>query len=182
MIHGVHVLFVIAAAVAGGKGLPTCYAFVYSKCRPAFPFLPTQHAERSLSHLFYYKSDEPFSERLNVIQSELESIKDEGLHQFIIDELTSAQKKLMNDFDYALQFANKVSDSDSDEIRLAKKILKGALERGREIANEVREVKREFDELQAAKILEGISEDIVKKNFLVEKGKTFNVVETFFRC
>ena len=67
---------------------------------------------------------------------------------------TSAEKKLMNSVDYANQYANKVSDSDRDEIHLAKQILKGALKQGREIASEVKEIKREFDELQAAKILE----------------------------
>ena len=124
-----------------------------------------------LSKLIYsttYKSDEPFSERLSQVQSELESVKDEGLQQFVLDELLSAEKKL--------SFAAKVSDSDRDEIRLAKQILKGALKQGREIANEVKEVKRGFDELQAAKILEGATEDIVSKDVLVERGKLNSLV------
>jgi hypothetical protein len=97
----------------------------------------------------------------------LESVKEEGLQQFILDELISAEKKLLKDFDYVA----KVSDSDRDEVRLAKQILTGALKQGREIANEVKEVKRGFEELQAAKILEGATEDIVDKDVMVEKGK-----------
>jgi hypothetical protein len=129
---------------------------VHSKSRHTF--LPPQQHD---THLFYYKSDEPLSERLNQVQSELEAVKEEGLQQFVLDELISAEKKL--------SFVSKVSNSDRDEIRLAKQILKGALKQGREIANEVKEVKRGFDELQAAKILEGATEDIVAKDVLVEK-------------
>jgi hypothetical protein len=167
MIHAAHVLLVTATAGA----MPTCFAFVQSKGRHAFLFRTHHHqqqyTQRFSSNLFYYKSDEPFSERLSQVQSELESVKDEGLQQFVLDELISAEKKLMKDFDYVA----KVSESDRDEIRLAKQILKGALKQGREIANEVKEVKRGFDELQAAKILEGATEDIVAKDVLVEKGK-----------
>jgi len=161
MFHAAHVILVTAAA---GAVVQSCFAFiVHSKGRNTF--LPTQQYTQpsSSSHLFYYKSDEPFSERLNQVQSELESVKDEGLQQFVMDELLSAEKKL--------SFASKVSDSDRNEIRLAKQILKGALKQGREIANEVKEVKRGFDELQAAKILEGATEDIVAKDVLVEKGE-----------
>jgi len=161
MFHAAHVILVTAAA---GAVVQSCFAFiVHSKGRNTF--LPTQQHTQpsSSSHLFYYKSDEPFSERLNQVQSELESVKDEGLQQFVMDELLSAEKKL--------SFASKVSDSDRNEIRLAKQILKGALKQGREIANEVKEVKRGFDELQAAKILEGATEDIVAKDVLVEKGE-----------
>mmetsp|Transcript_1097 Transcript_1097/g.2026 ORF Transcript_1097/g.2026 Transcript_1097/m.2026 type:complete len:721 (-) Transcript_1097:176-2338(-) len=159
MFHAAHVILVTAAA---GAVVQSCFAFiVHSKGRNTF--LPTQQYTQpsSSSHLFYYKSDEPFSERLNQVQSELESVKDEGLQQFVMDELLSAEEKL--------SFASKVSDSDRNEIRLAKQILKGALKQGREIANEVKEVKRGFDELQAAKILEGATEDIVAKDVLVEK-------------
>ena len=147
MIHATRVLFVAAASV------PTCFAFVHSNgCRA---FHPTQRS--SSSTLSYYKPDEPFSKRLSHVQSELESIRDGGgVQKFITDELTSAEKKLMNSVDYANQYANKVSDSDRDEIHLAKQILKGALKQGREIASEVKEIKREFDELQAAKILERV--------------------------
>ncbi len=155
MIHAAHALLVTAAA---GAVVQSCAAFiVQSKSRHTF-LHPQQH-----THLFYYKSDEPFSERLNQVQSELESVKEEGLQQFVLDELLSAEKKL--------SFVSKVSDSDRDEIRLAKQILKGALKQGREIANEVKEVKRGFDELQAAKILEGATEKIVAKDVLVEKGE-----------
>eukprot|EP00577_Skeletonema_sp_RCC1716_P005264 CAMPEP_0113374734 /NCGR_PEP_ID=MMETSP0013_2-20120614/1739_1 /TAXON_ID=2843 ORGANISM="Skeletonema costatum, Strain 1716" /NCGR_SAMPLE_ID=MMETSP0013_2 /ASSEMBLY_ACC=CAM_ASM_000158 /LENGTH=788 /DNA_ID=CAMNT_0000256739 /DNA_START=44 /DNA_END=2410 /DNA_ORIENTATION=+ /assembly_acc=CAM_ASM_000158 len=159
MFHAAHSLLVTAAA---GAVVQSCFAFiVHSKGRNTF--LPTQQHTQpsSSSHLFYYKSDEPFSERLNQVQSELESVKDEGLQQFVMDELLSAEEKL--------SFASKVSDSDRNEIRLAKQILKGALKQGREIANEVKEVKRGFDELQAAKILEGATEDIVAKDVFVEK-------------
>jgi len=159
MFHAAHVILATAAA---GAVVQSCFAFiVHSKGRNTF--LPTQQYTQpsSSSHLFYYKSDEPFLERLNQVQSELESVKDEGLQQFVMDELLSAEEKL--------SFASKVSDSDRNEIRLAKQILKGALKQGREIANEVKEVKRGFDELQAAKILEGATEDIVAKDVLVEK-------------
>jgi hypothetical protein len=154
----------VAAAIAS---VSTCFAFVHSNgCRA---FHPTQRS--SSSTLSYYKPDEPFSKRLSHVQSELESIHDGGgLQQFITDELTSAEKKLMNNVDYANQYANKVSDSDRDEIHLAKQILKGALKQGREIASEVKEIKREFDELQAAKILESATQDIVYKDVSVEKG------------
>ncbi|KAK1746969.1 hypothetical protein QTG54_002313 [Skeletonema marinoi] len=158
MFHAAHVILVTAAA---GAVVQSCFAFiVHSKGRNTF--LPTQQHTQpsSSSHLFYYKSDEPFSERVNQVQSELESVKDEGLQQFVMDELLSAREAV---------FASKVSDSDRNEIRLAKQILKGALKQGREIANEVKEVKRGFDELQAAKILEGATEDIVAKDVLVEK-------------
>ncbi len=157
MIQAAHALLVTAAA---GAVVQSCAAFiVQSKSRHTF--LPP-------THLFYYKSDEPFSERLNQVQSELESVKEEGLQQFVLDELLSAEKKL--------SFASKVSDSDRDEILLAKQILKGALKQGREIANEVKEVKRGFDELQAAKILEGATEQIVAKDVLVEKGENIDQV------
>ncbi|KAL7451028.1 hypothetical protein ACHAWC_004245 [Mediolabrus comicus] len=154
----------VAAAIAS---VSTSFAFVHSNgCRA---FHPTQRS--SSSTLSYYKPDEPFSKRLSHVQSELESIHDGGgLQQFITDELTSAEKKLMNNVDYANQYANKVSESDRDEIHLAKQILKGALKQGREIASEVKEIKREFDELQAAKILESATQDIVYKDVSVEKG------------
>ena len=156
MIHAANALLVTAAT---GAVVQSCFAFVlHSKGRHSILVPSTQQ-----SHLFYYKSDEPFSERLSQVQSELEAVKDEGLHQFVIDELMSAEKKL--------SFASKISDGDKDEMRIAKQILKGALKQGREIANEVKEVKRGFDELQAAKILEGATEDIVAKDVLVEKGK-----------
>jgi len=159
MIHAAHALLVTAAAAAV---VQSCAAFiVHSKSRHTF--LPPQQHD---THLFYYKSDEPLSERLNQVQSELEAVKEEGLQQFVLDELLSAEKKL--------SFVSKVSNSDRDEIRLAKQILKGALKQGREIANEVKEVKRGFDELQAAKILEGATEDIVAKDVLVEKGEKIN--------
>ena len=167
MIHAAQALLV--AAVTGAV-VESCFAFiVHSKGGHRTTFLPQQ------THLFYYKSDEPFSERLSQVQSEFESVKDEGLQQFVLDELLSAEKKL--------SFAAKVSDSDRDEIRLAKQILKGALKQGREIANEVKEVKRGFDELQAAKILEGATEDIVSKDVLVERGKLLSsLVALPFLC
>lgn len=171
MIHAAHALLVAAAA---GAVVQSCAAFiVQSKSRHTF-LPPKKH-----THLFYYKSDEPFSERLNQVQSELESVKEEGLQQFVLDELLSAEKKL--------SFVSKVSDSDRDEIRLAKQILKGALKQGREIANEVKEVKRGFDELQAAKILEGATEQIVAKDVLVEKGEKIDQFHctaffTIFEC
>lgn len=73
--------------------------------------------------------------------------------------------------------------NDRDEIRLAKQILKGALKQGREVANEVKEFKRGFDELQAAKV----TEDIVAKddllalhNILLYEMNAKNVLHTFF--
>lgn len=139
--------------------MSTCFAFVHSNgCRA---FHPTQRSPSST--LSYYKPDEPFSKRLSHVQSELESIQDGG----ILDELTSAEKKLMHNVDYANQYANKVSDSDRDEIHLAKQMLKGALKQGREIASEVKDIKREFDELQAAKILESATQC---KDVSMEKG------------
>ncbi len=165
MIYVTRVLFVTGTAAAAIASVSTCFAFVHSNGCRAF----TQRS--SSSTLSYYKPDKPFSKRLSHVQSELEYIQDGGgLQQFITDELTSAEKKLMNSVDYANQYANKVSDSDRDEIHLAKQILKGALKQGREIASEVKEIKREFDELQAAKILESATQDIVYKDVSVEKG------------
>lgn len=164
MPYVTRVLSVAGAAAAAAvviASVSTCFAFVHSNgCRA---FHPTQRSPSST--LSYYKPDEPFSKRLSHVQSELESIQNGGgLKQFILDELTSAEKKLMHNVDYANQYANKGSDSDRDEIHLAKQMLKGALKQGREIASEVKEIKREFDELQAAKILESATQDIVYKD------------------
>lgn len=165
MPYVTRVLSVAGAAAAAAvviASVSTCFAFVHSNgCRA---FHPTQRSPSST--LSYYKPDEPFSKRLSHVQSELESIQNGG----ILDELTSAEKKLMHNVDYANQYANKVSDSDRDEIHLAKQMLKGALKQGREIVSEVKEIKREFDELQAAKILESATQDIVYKDVSMEKG------------
>ena len=83
IIYASHDLLVTAAAGAGAA--PAWFAFVvHSKARRAAFLFPThrqqlQHTQRSSTHLLYYKPDEPFSERLNQVQSELESVKDEGL-------------------------------------------------------------------------------------------------------
>lgn len=119
---------------------------------------------------FYPSSDETLSERLKNVQSEWDSVKQEGIGKFFADELESAEKILHGNAADAESAANTAIESSESDGYLLKEGFEKMGDVGKMLANEMWEVRQEFDELKAVKIVEEAAEDVVSTDVVVEKG------------
>ena len=176
--------------VLGAAALTSTHAFLHSP--PRSSTLSTrnnrniQHQKSSLSsgesspsssiisQLAFYPSDETLSERLKNVQAEWDNVKKDGIGKFFADELEAAEKIIQGNAADAEKGANDVIEKGEDDY-LLKEGFHNMAETGKKLANEIWEVKHEFDELKAAKIVEEAAEDIVSTDVLVEKGKSMTV-------
>ena len=133
--------------------------------------------EKSLiSQLSFYPSDEPLSERIKAVQKEFDHVKESGIGKFLSDELDAAEKVIQNAATAATSSANDViTKSEADAEGNGDYLLKGSFDKmgeaGKALAHEMWEVRQEFDELKAAKIVEEAAEDVVGTDVMIEKGK-----------
>ena len=143
----------------------------------------TDDIDKSLiSQLAFYPSDEPLSERLKNVQEAFDdAVRKEGIGKFFSDEFEAANKIIKGNADSATSKANDVitksmEDSDGDGDYLLREGFMKMSETGKALAHELWEVRQEFDELKAAKIVEEAAEDVVSTDVLIEKGEWFHVV------
>ena len=133
--------------------------------------------EKSLiSQLSFYPSNEPLSERIKAVQKEFDHVKESGIGNFLSDELDAAEKVIQNAATAATSTANDViTKSEADAEGNTDYLLKGGFDKmgeaGKALAHEMWEVRQEFDELKAAKIVEEAAEDVVGTDVMIEKGK-----------
>jgi len=137
----------------------------------------TDDIDKSLiSQLAFYPSDEPLSERLKNVQETFDDTRKEGIGKFFSDEFEAANKIIKGNADSATSKANDVisksiEDSDGDGDYLLREGFMKMSETGKALAHELWEVRQEFDELKAAKIVEEAAEDVVSTDVLIEKGE-----------
>ena len=138
----------------------------------------TDDIDKSLiSQLAFYPSDEPLSERLKNVQEAFDdTMRKEGIGKFFSDEFEAANKIIKGNADSATTNANDVitksiEDSDGEGDYLLREGFMKMSETGKALAHELWEVRQEFDELKAAKIVEEAAEDVVSTDVLIEKGE-----------
>jgi hypothetical protein len=133
--------------------------------------MPTDSLPR-ISQLAYYPSDEPLSERLKDVEADWESVKliREGIKYFT-DELNAAEKIAKVNAESAEKGAADVIEQGESDDYLLKPFVEGMGETGKILAKEMMEVRQEFDELKASKIVEESTEDVIRVAVLVEKGE-----------
>ena len=138
----------------------------------------TDDVDKSLiSQLAFYPSDEPLSERLKNVQEAFDdTVRKEGIGKFFSDEFEAANKIIKGNADSATTNANDVisksiEDSDGDGDYLLREGFQKMGDVGKDLAHELWEVRQEFDELKAAKIVEEAAEDVVSTDVLIEKGE-----------
>ena len=124
-----------------------------------------------ISQLGFYPSDESLSDRLKNVQAEWDNVKKEGIGKFFSDELDAAEKIIQGNADNAERGAADVIEKGESDDYLLKDGFHGMVEGGKKLASEMMEVRQEFDELKAAKIVEEAAEGVVSTTVLVEKGK-----------
>eukprot|EP00584_Thalassiosira_punctigera_P003794 CAMPEP_0172538826 /NCGR_PEP_ID=MMETSP1067-20121228/10138_1 /TAXON_ID=265564 ORGANISM="Thalassiosira punctigera, Strain Tpunct2005C2" /NCGR_SAMPLE_ID=MMETSP1067 /ASSEMBLY_ACC=CAM_ASM_000444 /LENGTH=742 /DNA_ID=CAMNT_0013324401 /DNA_START=25 /DNA_END=2253 /DNA_ORIENTATION=- len=122
-----------------------------------------------ISALAFYPSDESLSERLKNVQAEWNNVKKEGIAKFFSDELEAAEKILRGNADRAERGAKDVIEKGESEDYLLKEGFHGMVDTGKMLASEMKEVRQEFDELKATKLVEKAAEDVVETTVLVEK-------------
>jgi len=152
----------------------------------------TDDIDKSLiSQLAFYPSDEPLSERLKNVQEAFDdTVRKEGIGKFFSDEFEAANKIIKGNADSATSNANDVitksiEDSDGDGDYLLREGFMKMSETGKALAHELWEVRQEFDELKAAKIVEEAAEDVVSTDVLIEKGEwmySFVCVYAYMIC
>eukprot|EP01082_Thalassiosira_pseudonana_P005281 g4833.t2 g4833 g4833.t1 contig18:29878-32357(-) len=128
-----------------------------------FVILPSSHRSpwphSSSSQLNYYKSDEPFAERLS------RSISPE-----LLNEINAAQKALVAQVKYADKYAESIMKrGHREEAKIIKKVLSGLQSREGALVSEMKEVKLEYDEVKAAKLLGEAVEETVRSDLMVER-------------
>mmetsp|Transcript_20155 Transcript_20155/g.43781 ORF Transcript_20155/g.43781 Transcript_20155/m.43781 type:complete len:715 (+) Transcript_20155:116-2260(+) len=121
-----------------------------------------------ISKLGFYPSDEPLSERLKNVQVEWDNVKKEGIGKFFADELDAAENILQGNAADAENTANDVIEKGEGDY-LLKEGFHNMAETGKMLANEIWEVRQEFDELKAAKIVEEATEGVISTNVVVER-------------
>mmetsp|Transcript_6778 Transcript_6778/g.11861 ORF Transcript_6778/g.11861 Transcript_6778/m.11861 type:complete len:706 (+) Transcript_6778:147-2264(+) len=124
-----------------------------------------------ISQLGFYPSDDEttLAERLKNVQAEWDNVKKEGIGNFFSDELDAAEKIIQGNADNAERGAADVIEKGESEDYLLKDGFHGMVEGGKKLASEMMEVRQEFDELKAAKIVEEAAEGVVSTTVLVEK-------------
>ena len=140
--------------------------------------IATDDIDKSLiSQLAFYPSDEPLSERLKNVQETFDTtVRKEGIGKFFSDEFEAANKIIKGNADSATTKANDVisksiEDSDGDGDYLLREGFQKMSDVGKDLVHELWEVRQEFDELKAAKIVEEAAEDVVSTDVLIEKGE-----------
>ncbi|ACI64222.1 predicted protein [Thalassiosira pseudonana CCMP1335] len=128
-----------------------------------FVIIPSSHRSpwphSSSSQLNYYKSDEPFAERLS------RSISPE-----LLNEINAAQKALVAQVKYADKYAESIMKrGHREEAKIIKKVLSGLQSREGALVSEMKEVKLEYDEVKAAKLLGEAVEETVRSDLMVER-------------
>ena len=171
---------------------PWAWAFIHSPSLPASTLLSfpnnrnnaRQHQSQTgpvssspiISQLAYYPSDETLSERLKNVQAEWDNVKKDGIGKFFVDELEAAERILQGNAADAESKANDVIEKGSSAEEGGDYLLKEGFhkmsETGKMLAQEIWEVRQEFDELKAAKVVEEAAENVVSTDVLVEKGKS----------
>jgi len=138
----------------------------------------TDDIDKSLiSRLAFYPSDEPLSERLKNVQEAFDdTVRKEGIGKFFSDEFEAANKIIKGNADSATTNADDVitksiEDSDGDGDYLLREGFQKMSDVGKDLVHELWEVRQEFDELKAAKIVEEAAEDVVSTDVLIEKGE-----------
>lgn len=124
-----------------------------------------------ISQLAFYPSDESLTERLKNVQAEWDNVKKEGIGKFFADELEAAERIIRGDADRAESGANDVISKGESDDYLLKDGFQAMGDTGKRLASEMKEIRQEFDELKAAKIVEKAAEDVVETTVLVEKGE-----------
>lgn len=120
------------------------------------------------SRLAYHPSDEPLSERIRGVQAEWEGV---AFIQNVKDKLDAAEKLLQANAESAEANAADVIEQGESEDYLLKPFAEGMFAAGEALAKEMMEVRQEYDELKASKMVEESTEDVVRTVVLVEKGE-----------
>jgi len=168
---------------------PWAWAFIHSPSLPASTLLSFPNNRNNarqlhsqtgpvssspiISQLAYYPSDETLSERLKNVQAEWDNVKKDGIGKFFVDELEAAERILQGNAADAESKANDVIEKGSSAEEGGDYLLKEGFhkmsETGKMLAQEIWEVRQEFDELKAAKVVEEAAENVVSTDVLVEK-------------
>ena len=119
-----------------------------------------QDPKKPLSRLAFYPSDEaPFTDRLKRIQDAWDNVVKEGIPQFLSDELDAAEKIAKGNVDNA-QLATL-----DDTIKRESGIVDG----GKNLASEITDLRQEFDELKAVKMIEETTEEVMSTIIFLSK-------------
>lgn len=159
---------VCLGVVLGG----TADAFV-AVPRPSFGAQVRQRPVSSTSsRLAFYPNDDDasFAQRLKNVQMEWSKINAEGIGKFFSDEL-SAANQMLKEAGEADKSAKDVIEQVAEDSNnyLLKESFHSMVEGGKMIANEMREVKQEFEEIKASRIVESVAEDVISNGVTVEK-------------
>lgn len=118
-----------------------------------------QDPKKPLSRLAFYPSDEPFANRLKRVQDAWDNVVKEGIPQFLSDELDAAEKIVKGNVDNA-QLAT-LDDTIKGES--------GIVDGGKNLASEITDLRQEFDELKAVKMIEETTEEVMSTIILLQK-------------
>ena len=128
-----------------------------------------------ISALAFYPTDDSLPERLKNVQTEFDNIvnkeKGGGIAKFFADEIDAAEKIIQGHASDAEKGADLVIAKSGSEDYLLKDGFHNMAEAGKKLTQEIFEVKQEFDELKAAKIVEEAAQDVVSTDVMVEKGE-----------
>jgi hypothetical protein len=137
-------------------------------------FQPSIPPRRNTS-LSYYKPNLPLSSRLSEIKSELANIQKNGLDKFLLDEISTAQKRLTNDVGNAEKVADAiVKKGRGEEGKLIRDTLRSDDEMAA-VLNGLKGVRQELDEVRGVKELGGVVEETIKNDLLLESGELLSV-------
>jgi hypothetical protein len=176
---------VIARTLAAARGA-SAFLLLLRRCLPprsASPFVSRDAGDgRTASWLLaYYPNDETLSERLRNVRDEWDGVRRDGIGKFLSDEFDLAERLMLGNAESAVKEANDVmgrgatdespSSSSGGEGYLLKEGFHAMAAAGERLAGEVRAVRQELDVSRAARGVEGVAEDVVGADVLIERGE-----------